>query len=248
VRNQGKEKMTELIENALSYPRFVYVTQSPPYDKLSPREKENVLMELVNISAQSDSSIRRELFLKEVSSIFDINLESLKTELDKSSKKAREQKEPEKKKEEYSISQKIQVQILAVLLENMNLLEKSLLELSEEDFTDARIREIYKKMLMLRSKNPSIDATYLLNHISDPEEARIISYASNMELGTKDIERLFSDFAMRLKQINIEDKRRELIAKIVESERSGDQKKAQEYTDQLTRLTEKLTSTGEENL
>jgi len=116
VRNQGKEKMAELIENALSFPRFIYITQSPPYDKLSPREKENVLMELVNASVQSDSSIRRELFLKEVSSIFDIDLESLKTELNKTDSKSKERQEPESEKDEYSITQKIQIQILAVLL------------------------------------------------------------------------------------------------------------------------------------
>jgi DNA primase len=245
LRNNGPEKMQEMIENALSLPRFIYDTLQPPFEKLSSRDKENVLMELVNIAAQSDSSIRRELFLKDTSAIFDIALSSLKNELDRQMQKIRRTPQEEVKKPPYAASQKIQLQILAVLVENMNLLEKAPLEISEDDFSDPVIKEIYKKMQGLRSKNPSMDVSYLLNHISDPEQSRIISQASNMELGTSDTERLFSDFAGRLKALNLENRRKKLISQIASAEKAGDLKRAEELTAELKDLTAKSSSEEE---
>ena len=46
LRNKGPEKMQEMIENAPSFPKFIYDTLQPPFEKLSARDKENVLMEL----------------------------------------------------------------------------------------------------------------------------------------------------------------------------------------------------------
>jgi len=141
--------------------------------------------------------------------------------------------------------QRIQLQILAVLIENMNLLEKALLELSEDDFSDPVIKGIYNKMLLLRSKNPSMDVSYLLNHISDPEQSKIISQASNMELGTRDTERLFSDFARRLKALNLEGRRKTLISRIASAEKAGDLRRAEELTAELKELTEKSSAEEE---
>jgi DNA primase len=245
LRENGPEKLKEMIDNALSFPDFIYKALSTPFENLSARDKENVLYDLVNIAARSDSSIRRELFLKETSKIFDIDLNSLKAELDKSMQKTRRLMREETKKSTDSAMYKIQLQILAVLIENMNLLEKALLEISEDDFTDPIIKEIYNKMQLLRSKNPSIDVSYLLNNISDPEQSKIVSQASNMELGTTDTERLFRDFARRLKHLNMENKRKALISQIASAERAGDLKRTEELTAELKDLTEKSSAEEE---
>ncbi|HER00556.1 MAG TPA: DNA primase [candidate division Zixibacteria bacterium] len=245
LRNNGSEKLREMIENALSFPEFIYNTLGPSFEKLSSREKENVLMELVNVAAQSDSSIRRELFLKESAAIFDIDLNSLKNELARLMQKGRGPAREEVKQTAPAALQRIQLQILAVLIENMNLLEKALLELSEDDFSDPVIKGIYNKMLLLRSKNPSMDVSYLLNHISDPEQSKIISQASNMELGTRDTERLFSDFARRLKALNLEGRRKTLISRIASAEKAGDLRRAEELTAELKELTEKSSAEEE---
>jgi len=240
IKKYGLEKANEQIENALSFPKFVYRTLDPPYEKASSHQKELVLRELVDISAYSDSSIRRELFLKEVAEVFDIDLTTLKMELTKSIRKAGRRQVYKPQKITRPAGRELQFHILAVLLENPNLLEKALLELSEEDFTDPDIQSIYKNILALRSKNPNLDPTYLINHTQDLTQQNLISRAANTDLGTTDTERMFNEYSSRLKRININEKRKSLEEKIKSAEKEGNREQAKTYWAELKQLLEKL--------
>jgi DNA primase len=242
IKSNGPDKMAEKIENSLSFPKFIFVTLEPPWNNSSPRQKEITLRELVDISALSDSVIRRELFLKEVAKVFDIELTTLKIELTKSIKKTahKEQSRPIETAE--PAGWQMQFQIISVLLENPNLLEKAMLDISEKDFSDPVIQAVYKNMLALRDNIANLEPAFLIDHTEDLDQQNLISKASNTDLGTADTERMFSELAGRLKQLNYDSKCKDLITKIKSAEKEDNRELAERYMTELNQLSEEFSS------
>lgn len=242
IKSNGPEEMTEKIENSLSFPKFIFFTLDPPWENATPRQKEITLKELVDISALSDSGIRRELFLKEVARVFDIELTALKVELTKSVKKTPRREESKPEEPVKPADWNIQFQIISVLLENPNLLEKAFAELPENDFSDPVMREVYKIMLGQRDNLANLEPAVLIDHTEDLKQQNLISRASNEDLGTADTERMFSELADRLKQLNYDSRCGDLIAKIKSAEKNGKRELAEKYMSELNQLREEFTS------
>jgi DNA primase len=236
IKSEGSEAMTLRIENAVSIPEFIFGTLDPPFEKLSVRQKEIVLKELVELSAQSDSSIRRELFLKDVSAVFDIDISSLKSDLEKAIGKIKSAEPVRKSEQSQSTGMLIQKEILSVLLHNPNLLDKALLSMSSEDLSEKNIRIIYDTMQQLKIEGFLVEASKLIDQETDLERQNLISSCANTDLGTEDTERLFDDLIMRLKMLLNSEKRHQLIEKITSAEKTGDQKSAQKYSAELVKL------------
>jgi len=236
IKAEGSEAMSERIEKAVSFPEFIFNTLNPSYDKLSARQKELVLKDLIDISAQSDSSIRRELYLKEVSSVFDIGLESLKNDLDKTIGKTQSTVKREQPGQSQPAGLLLQKQLLAVFLHNPNLLDKALQTMSSEDFSDQDIRIIYDTMQQLKIEGHPVEASKLINQETDLGRQNLISSCANTDLGTDDTERLFDDLLRTLKQLNNSEKRKRLVEKITAAEKSGDLKAVEKYSAELVQI------------
>ncbi len=240
TRNLGADAMAEKIENALSFPRFIYETIEPSWEELGARQKEQILNEMVAISSNSESKIRREIFLKEVSQVFDIDLESLKADLDTARRNAKQPSREPQRKTTSSPMKETQLLILAILMENPMLLDKASRELPPDHFTDEDIHTVFMAMLQMYDEGLAIEASRLMDQFKEPHLHTLITRASNMELDTTDTERMFSEQALRLKRHNYRDQIKELLQQYDKAVNSGDSETAEKLHEKLKQTQDEL--------
>ena len=236
VRKFGPEALQQKIDQALGFPEFIRQTLDTPFERMTPRQKEAILKDLIQIASQSSGNIRRELFLKDTARVFDINLDTLMNDLDKLLGKITE-KQPESQTEQKTrLADNLQFQILAVLLENPFLLDKAEFELNPDEFSNSEYKSIYGQILKLKTEGQTVDASSLVGKFTDPEMQKIITRASTLELGTTDTEGLYDNSVMRLKLLNYQNRLLELSQAIKSAQSSGDEKKVAELSIQLSNL------------
>ncbi|MBD3382326.1 MAG: DNA primase [candidate division Zixibacteria bacterium] len=239
IKAEGAEKMKVLIDNALSYPRFIYDSIQPGYDSLSPHQKSVILQELTRLASKSDSSIRRELFLKEIAEVFDIELNTLKSDLRKTPHKTRPQEADETRKRE-NFSDQLQLELISVFLENPDLLQMARDDLDPELISDDTLREIYEMILQTYEDSGGVDTAGLINQTDDPKKQHLITKAASLETGGGGSERHLADLIERLRRFNFHERLAWLKAKITEAQKSGDDELEQKYYNQLQEMVREM--------
>ncbi len=116
--------------------------------------------------------------------------------------------------------------LLKFMLEEKDLIEKVLRELSPEDFSDARTAEIVSLMHDLFSQGKSVEPSVLMNYFNEDEASQLVCESMFMpELSGQERERAVNDCIARIKIQRLKSRRESLHMQIKSAQSSGDEQR-----------------------
>jgi DNA primase len=236
VRKFGKKAVEEKINKAKSFIEFKCESLGKDFSQLSLREQETVIRDLAETAKKISDDIRRNLFVKKVAQVFKIN-ESLIIKLlgKKQASAVRRPLSAAKKANDDSNlvgQEKIEREILRILMEDHKLLKTVSGKLHPEDFSLSEHREIFEAVKTEKKATPA----GLMDKTDNEKTKELIAQIAIIDLGPAEPAVLLTDYLKALEKLKIDRKMKTLKDEINRALLENDIKTA----DRLTKEFEKL--------
>jgi len=217
IRKWGAEEMEKLMNSAPDY--FTYL-RSLANGRGGLERKEQIIKHILSALARVGDEVRKEIYIQEVSDLFNIPVESLRVEL-KKSKKWSEAKVEKIETEKTNPREDIQKKILRVALEGNEYARKLVLAIDETVFEGENFRGIFRELE--RALNSGIDVTgsefYL--SVEDPQLSKLLSEIALLDLPPGPLDSFISDAAIWLKRAALKDDLKIMRKRIEELKKEG---------------------------
>jgi len=224
IRKRGAEEMEKLMNSAPDY--FTYlrslVDKGGGVDR-----KEQIIKHILTAVAGVGDEVRKEIYIQEVSSLFNIPVESLRIELGKVKRWSRGRVE-KVKEEKTDPREDIQKKILRVAIEGNELARKLVLVVDETVFEGESYRGVFRELE--RALNSGIDVTSseFFTSVEDPQLSKLLSEIALLDLPPGPLDAFLGDAAIWLKRAALKDDLKIMKQRIEELKEAGGDEAAKE--------------------
>jgi len=189
--------------------------------------KEQIIKHILTAVAGVGDEVRKEIYIQEVSSLFNIPVESLRIELGKVKRWSRGRVE-KVKKEKTDPREDIQKKILRVAIEGNELARKLVLVVDETVFEGESYRGVFRELE--RALNSGIDVTSseFFTSVEDPQLSKLLSEIALLDLPPGPLDAFLSDAAIWLKRAALKDDLKIMKQRIEELKEAGGDEAAKE--------------------
>lgn len=195
VRNRGAEALQDLMQNAPSY--FNFLREEAERGRRTTERKDRIIKHLLETVFRIEDRIRKELYLQEISSLFDIPVETLRLGL-KERKRPRGKEVPAIAAE--NRRQRFQKLLFRVGLEEARYARMILDGLIEEDLQGVLFRNYYKALDSALKNHIDITSSKFAGSIEDPELSRLVSEIALMQMPPGPVEQFLADTLVWLRK------------------------------------------------
>jgi len=234
VRKRGAEELRSEMRSAPNYFGFLK-EEAQRGSRTTYRKTEVIKHALQSVSAVGDA-VRQELYLQEISSLFEVPVESLRGGL---VKRTRSEKAPEHVAAEETRREKFQKLVFRLGLEDARFARMILENLEIGELEGVLYMDYYKALDSAVERHIDIASSAFTGSIEDPELGRLASEIALLQLPPGPSERLLADTILWLKREALRDERDTMKARLRSLEAEGSEAAARELGE-LTRAYEEL--------
>jgi len=241
VRNQGIENLKNKVNNATNLFDYKLNVLKSRYNIKDPHGKSKIASEMLLTINKFDNAILRGEYIKKLSEEIKISEHYILEELNKlKSPVSIGQSAPEtltKNKSEINPAEKL---LIKFMLEEKELIERIMQELSPSDFQDSRTVKIVSVMhdLVLQGKN--IEPSVLMNYFSEDDANQLVCETMFMpDLADQEREKAINDCIARIKVERLKSRREHLHVQIKSAQSLGDEQKLNRLIQEFHNLIKK---------
>ncbi len=235
VKTFGAEKLSELIEKALSWVEFKVNRLGKKFSSFGMMEQEKIIEDFIETASKIRPEVRRELFLKKVAQSLEVNESILRKSLNRKLAPAKTLKTASALPLKRSL-ETLEKELLRILMEGENLVEKVRGKLVVEDFVTYEHQKILESIFQNYEEQKRLNIPSLLDKIEDAKIRNLITEISVMELGGGDLEQQLKDYLKKIKLYQKENQIADLKLRLQKAEKNQETKTAQELSVQLQNL------------
>ncbi|MCK4537766.1 MAG: DNA primase [Candidatus Krumholzibacteria bacterium] len=222
VRKKGAEALWGLMRSAPDY--FNYLKQEAEKGSRTAYRKSQVVGHLLNSVSRVRDAVTRAILLQEVSNLFEIPVDTLRTGL-KPERPGADRKADVSKAVESKRAQ-IQKDLFRLGLEDSEYARAILDNLMEEDFEGDQFRQYYKALDLALKNDIDITSPEFIGSIKDPDLSRLASEIALMEVLPGPVREMLDDTLVWLKKAALRDEMREMMKRIVELQAQGGEERS----------------------
>ncbi|MFA6358560.1 MAG: DNA primase [Candidatus Omnitrophota bacterium] len=241
VRNQGSAVLKEKIEYACSFFDYKLSLLKNRYDIKDAYGKSKIASEMLSTINKFNNAILRGEYTKRLAEEIKIPEQYILEELNKLKpvqgkyevKDDLEQKKPT----EINPAEKL---LIKFMLEEKELIQKVMQELSPSDFQDSRTAKIVQVMQDLVSQGKNIQPSLLMNYFNQDEASQLVCETMFMpELNDQEKEKAINDCIRRIKVNRLKSRREILHKQINNAQVCGDEQKLNSLIQEFHNLIKK---------
>jgi DNA primase len=195
VRSRGADHLRDMMRTAPDY--FSYLKGEADSGSRKSFRKNKVVGHLLETVSRVGDGVRKELYLQEISDLFEIPVDTLKGNL-KAPRRPREKEEPEPQVE--SKRKRFQKELFRIGMENEIYARKIIDNLLEEDFEGVLSREFYKALDYALKNHIDIQSPEFVGAIEDPELCNFAAEIALLQQPPGPIEDFLDDTIVWLKK------------------------------------------------
>ncbi|HSG29336.1 MAG TPA: toprim domain-containing protein, partial [Candidatus Krumholzibacterium sp.] len=219
VRKEGADALRGLMRSAPDYFSFLH-GEAAKGPRVSIRKGQVVRHLLDSVSRVTDA-VTRDLHIQEISGLFDIPVDTLRTEL-KPARVGKAREEAPKAVAE-SKRERIQKELFRLGLEDPEFARAILENLMEEDFAGELFRKYYKALDLALQNDIDLQSPDFIGTIRDPELSRLASEIALAELPPGPVREMFSDTLIWVRKAALRGEMDEMMKRIVQLQaKTGD--------------------------
>jgi DNA primase len=241
VRNKGVDTFKDMVKNAASFFDYKLDVLSSRHDIKDAHGKAKIASEMLATINKFDNAILRGEYTKKLSEQMRIPEQDILEELHKlkpvDSKTALEPVVLEKKQPQINPAEKL---LIKFMLEEKELIEKIMQQLSPADFADARTAKIISVMQELVLQGKNITPSVLMNYFSEDDASQLVCETMFMPaLTDQGREKAVTDCITRIKIQRLKSRREYLHTQIKSAQSSGDEGKLNSLIQEFHNLIKK---------
>ena len=236
INKYGKDRFLECTKNSLNYVDYkvkhLEETLNPTSGDIN--TKVDFLNGVANILAGIGNNIEREMYLNNISSVYNISKGAIVQEISKKTgvKKSLENQnvivdiETMKNKRESSLGKKRRQEqyILALMLSKSRKIINKVKDMAhEKDFSTEELKVMYSNLKGL-DKDGQLDKINVLAYFKKPEEVNLITEIMCLNINSLDKEKLILDIEREIKQDRYKVRMEEIFKRLSEKDVSQDEK------------------------
>ena len=227
VRKEGVSSLKEKIDHACSFFDYKLKLLKSRYDIKDAHGKSKIASEMLSTINKFDNAILRGEYTKKLAEEIRVPENHILEELNKLKPTLPAQEinqEPVKKKQpEINPAEKL---LIKFMLEEKDLIEKIMQELSPSDFQDIRTAKIVSVMQELVLQGKNIQPSLLMNYFSEDDASQLVCETMFMpDLNDQEREKAVSDCITRIKVNRLKSRREHLHAQIKNAQGLGDEQR-----------------------
>lgn len=234
VMEQGVAPFREQLKSARTMYDFKKDILSKRFKGGSTGSISKIIEHLAHTFGKTASSVKRELFFKQIASDFEVSVASVE-EISAPEKPSKSRTDARHGTTSGSLLQDAMSNILQSIIMHPSLFETAARKLHDEIIPEGHLKNIYSACLHQYRENGSLVPDTLFSHIEDTEESGIIStyLHGKQDLKYEVAEQLLEESITYLKLKDYEKEIEKLKKKRSEAERSGNDKMERKYQYQL---------------
>jgi DNA primase len=241
VRQQGVAAFKEKIEHAISFFDYKLKLLKSRYDMKDAHGKSKIASEMLSTINKFDNAILRCEYIKRLSEEIKIPEHYILEELKKIKPNFKPQEIEnaplQKKQAPINPAEKL---LIKFMLEEKELIEKIMQELSPSDFQDLRTAKIVSVMQDLVVQGKNIQPSLLMNYFSEDDASQLVCETMFMpELSNQEREKALHDCISRIKVNRLKSRREHLHAQINNAQALGDEQKLNSLIQEFHNLIKK---------
>jgi DNA primase len=169
--------------------------------------KMGIASEMLPTIGRINNAVLKSTLIKKLAERLSVDEESIKAELKKVKSPISEKRYAAAVTEVRKRSSGAEIMILALMAEDVKVIDRVAKALSAEEFKDSSIRDVVSAVFKLRKDNKDVTPSRLINHLSEsPEAAALITEAVNLAESVGDKEKALSDCIARIKKDNLRER------------------------------------------
>ncbi|MDD3274874.1 MAG: DNA primase [Candidatus Omnitrophica bacterium] len=225
VRKAGVEKLRSMVDEAVSFFDYKLGLLKKKHDIKDAYGKTEIAAQMLSTINKFDNAILKGEYLKKLAEEIRVPEENIMKELSKL-KPSAASPVPEnpglKKPLPINPAEKL---LIRFMLEEKEMLERIMRELSPSDFLDERTSRIVSVIQELALKGKRIEPSILMNYFGEEEASQLLCETMFMPpLGEQEKEKAVSDCIARIKIQRLRLRREDLHLRIKNAQSSGDEK------------------------
>ncbi len=230
LREYGSERFQEFAKNAQDIFDFKLASLSKKYDKNDALGLLKITGEFLETFAHIPNAVLLDRYVNKLSVVLGVQEDSIRRELAKLKAKVGIQRETEEGAEKHASSfERDEFALLAIVLEDLALLDKALEELSSEEFQNDGAREVYRAIKNIYDEGEKITFSSVFNRVRNEELKSRISEFSFVDLDFESRAKALSDCIRMIKQKKIKKHLVDLQLRIKQAEARGREDEVLEY-------------------
>jgi DNA primase len=227
VRREGAESLKKRIEDARNLFDYKLEVLKHRHDIKDAHGKSRIAAEMLSTISKLDNAILRGEYIKRLSEEIGVPESYIIEELNKirPNPSMRQEKAavPPRAASLINPAEKLLVKFM---LEEKELADRIMQELSPSDFSDMRIAKIVSLMHDLCAEGKSVEPSVLMNYFSEDDASQLVCESMFMpDLLGKEREKALNDCIARIKVQRLKSRREQLHAQIKDAQSTGDHKK-----------------------
>ncbi len=243
IRKYGVKQFEGYIENAK--PLFDYKLQEliQRFDVKTIEGKSRIADEMLFSIVKIDNAVMRSGYVERLSRQLGLNQQALLSELYKKEQSRSSVKGKERildvkdKTPEILPSRSVETNILKILLEHQQYIPQFQKDVPLDDLKDQEIRDVISKIYDVYTKEKIINVPRFVHTLPEKRSQELVcELMQEGQIISGDNEKVYQDCVKRIKNDKIRLKRKELVEKIRESERKGDQHALEQLKEEFNTL------------
>ena len=242
VGKMGADALRDLTRSAPDY--FTYLREEAERGTRKTYRKNQVIQHLLGTISRVDDGVKRDLYIQELSQLFGVPVQTLRTGLKKPSKqREREEKAPERE----SRRQTYQKMLFRLGLEDERFAREIVDKLDEEDIEGIQFRNIYKALGSALEEGIEIARLDTLAAEGDSEFAKLFSEIALMDPPPGPPEDFLEDTVVWLKKMSLRDELgllKKRLAELKNISGGGDGNEEMEIAEAYRKISRELKKMG----
>ena len=202
VVKEGAGALSDLMRSAPDY--FTYLREEAERGSRKTYRKNQVIQHLLGTVSRVDDGVKRDLYIQELSRLFDVPVQTLRSGLKKPFTR-RESGEGPPEPEADSRRRKYQKMLFRLALESDRFAGEIITKLDEEDLEGLQFRSIYKALSTALSNEIDVGRLDTLADEGDSEFAKLFSEIVLMDPPPGPAEEFIEDTVLWLKKMSLRD-------------------------------------------
>ena len=243
IRLKGQDVFLERIKNAQAMVDYKLCSLKEKYNYRTVEGKEKITSEMLITIGKFRSEVVKADYIKLLAHRLHVSEQALLTEWQKGGGgSVKNYFNEERKQKNLGEAQRVTVErgILKLLLEEKGFIEATKKEMLPSDFQDKRIRDVVTKIFGMFDQGKGIDAGSLISSFEDQTMQQMISsLVVEEEAIAGDKKKMHSDYMSMIRKRRNKSRREDLIRKITEAEKSGDNVQLESLVKEFNQLMRK---------
>ncbi|MBI3307302.1 MAG: DNA primase [Candidatus Omnitrophica bacterium] len=244
LKKESAEAFKKLIQEARDFFDYELEILSSRYDSSQSLGLVKITNEVLETFTKVKNPVLLDRYLKRLAGVLGVEELSLRTEFSKLQKKStaasRTPGALPKSQPKTDFLFQDEVLLLSLMMEDIEIRDGALRELTESDFKDSKFSGLFKMLSSLHAQNSSLSWSQLLNRLEDEGMKERLIACISLEWTPEKKSKAFKDCLSRIKNRQLEkrlEELRRLVAKAEhEKDLAGVDRLASEYRDLLARI------------